>query len=862
MENATRRLNVTNNHLQSNNCSAAAVQEQEVKENLTNSNIVGGSTPSQIFEIQRPFDADSLNEFLFPYHRDLRKRLLSQWKGSELLSRPAFGLSLKEDRDLTLTQYHEMMKLSQGNLSVWDYLTDPSKVAAWTQCYRLRNIAASTLFGVHISLFGCSILFLGTDEQRERYLKHVEDGSMMGCFALTELGHGSNVQAIETLATYDDKTQEFVLHSPTTTSQKYFIGGAATHARWSVVFAQLRVGEKYEGVHAFVVRIRNDDGSMVPGVRAADCGHKMALNGVDNGRLMFDQCRIPRDQLLARYGGVNKAGIYSSPINPAVKRFAHNIGALVIGRYIISLGSVAFVCVSLLTAINYSFSRRQFGDGSAGSERQLISYAIHRRRIIPYLAFNYGVHFGNEHLLRLMCEKENKKEKEIHVYASALKAYASWHGRNCLQECREACGGQGFLSENIIGPFKSEMEIYTTFEGDNVLLFQQVAKHILTEARRRPPPEYERPSDSHRLRVDSAYIRSPEFLMGALTARLHHTTPLVASRLMESVGSGKPVMDAWNDAGDVILQLGIVFTERFLLERFIQEVGKCPNETQRQAMNLLISLMGLTILDKDPWFSRYEYLSSDQSEAISNEINQLCLQIVPYSVSLVEGFGFNSSDLGPIGLDTVLLTYDSTIRELERSHINLAVAVNSIFTLLLLFGKFVQYLFFGKLREIEERNFRERFFLYVVTKFFVFAVKDHEVGSIIMWGFWFSIQCFLKLFSLLARDRFEYLNTFSPNTHAKIHFKLLFLLVSILMSDLMCFYFSTTIFFDNGLSNIMILNFEFFTIFFETIQTLIKYSIHLFDMAATGVWEQRGAYIYYTEFATDSIILAGTCCIH
>ncbi|EFA82206.1 putative ubiquitin-protein ligase [Heterostelium album PN500] len=216
-------------------------------------------------------------------------------------------------------------------------------------------------------------------------------------------------------------------------------------------------------------------------------------------------------------------------------------------------------------------------------------------------------------------------------------------------------------------------------------------------------------------------------------------------------------------------------------------------------------------------------------------------------------------DLSAAYLFNSTYVVDSTIREIAKSHVNLAVAVNTIFTVFLLFGKVVQYFFFGKLREIEERNFRERFFLYVVTKFFIFAVKDHELISTLEWGFWFGIQCFLKLFSLLSRDRFEYLNTFSPNTHAKIHFKLLFLLVSILLSDLCCFYISTTRFFNSGLSNILILNFEFFTIFFETIQTLVKYSIHLFDMSHTGVWEMRGQYVYFAEFATDSIILAGTC---
>ncbi|GAM25056.1 hypothetical protein SAMD00019534_082310 [Acytostelium subglobosum LB1] len=641
MEDATRRIAVTGQHL-----------TVAVENNATNSPAPAEQS-SALVTSQHTFDPRALFEYLFPYHIDMRNQIMEEWQDpkNELIHADYCGMSLEQERALTRRQFDLLMKISQKYISVWDFIRDPTKIAAWTQSYRLRNISVTTLFGVHFSLFGASILHLGTDEQREKYIKHVEDLSMSGCFGLTELGHGSNVQQIETQAVYDHATEHFILNSPTITSQKYFIGAAAKNAQWAVIFAQLKVGEKNEGVHAFLMRIRNPDNSICHGVKIADCGHKMALNGVDNGRLMFVNYPVPRDQLLSRYGGVNKAGIYSSPINPAVKRFAHNIGALVIGRYIISLGCVSFSAVTLLNAINYAFSRRQFGDDKC--ERQLISYAVHQRRLLPHLAFNYAIHFGNEYLLRLMSEKENRKEKEIHVYASALKAYASWHNRDCLQNSREACGGQGFLSENLIGIFKSETEIYTTFEGDNVLMYQQVAKYILTESRRKAPPEYNVPSDAYRSKTDSKHLRSQDFIMAAMTARVHQYIPAVAAKLMEAVGNGKPVLDAWNDCGNIILNLGIVFTERYLLERFIDGVNKCPDAKQRHAMSLLVSLMGLVIIEKDTWFVKHQFISVDQSDAISNEIADLCREVVPLAVDLCEAFGFNQLTTAPIGRDWI-----------------------------------------------------------------------------------------------------------------------------------------------------------------------------------------------------------------
>eukprot|EP01132_Coremiostelium_polycephalum_P005820 gene5820-7244_t len=639
MESALRRLEISSRHILENNNVSSKINENN---NNNNNNI----------EHVRPFDPESLFRYLFPYNQEMRREIMNVLQNDQLLQKAPFGLSLSEERDLTFAQMKRLSEISKKYFKVTDLLDDPKKVAAWIQCYRFKNVSLTTLFGVHFTLFGASILFLGTDEQRERYLKHVEDLSMMGCFALTELGHGSNVQQIETMVEYDHSTQEFIVNSPTITSQKYFIGGAAKHARWTVLFAQLKVGGRMEGVHAFLVRIRDDNGNPCQGVKISDCGHKMALNGVDNGRLMFHNVRVPRDQLLSRYGGVNKAGIYSSPIDVPVKRFATNIGALVYGRYIIALGSVSFSSVSLVTAIRYAFSRRQF-NGDDNTERQIISYVTHQTRLIPHLANTYALHFGNEYLINLFQQKNKNLEKEIHIYASALKAYGSWGTRDCIQDCREACGGQGFLSDNLIGPFKSETEIYTTFEGDNVLMFQQVSKFILTEARRKPPPDYIPPSDQQLSRVDSKFIRSFEFLQHAFTARLNQNISYVSNKLMEMVGNGKPAMEAWNDCGNIIKKLGIVFTEKAILDKFIDAVVRCPDYSQQYAMSLLVSLFALNIIDKDTWFLRYKYISPEQSEVINLEIVELCKELVPYTIVLTDALGFDYKYLGPIARDWV-----------------------------------------------------------------------------------------------------------------------------------------------------------------------------------------------------------------
>ncbi len=189
--------------------------------------------------------------------------------------------------------------------------------------------------GVQFGLFGGAILQLGTQRHHDAYLRDLVTGRLMGCFAMTETGHGSNVQALGTVAAYDAETGEFVITTPVTElgdeARKDYIGNAARHARLAVVFAQLETGGELQGVHAFVVPIRDESGAPAAGVRIEDDGLKLGLNGVDNGRLWFDGVRVPREALLDRFADVAEDGTYSSEIENPNRRFFTMLGTLVQG---------------------------------------------------------------------------------------------------------------------------------------------------------------------------------------------------------------------------------------------------------------------------------------------------------------------------------------------------------------------------------------------------------------------------------------------------------------------------------------------------------------------------------------------------
>src|SRR3954449_6944841 len=341
--------------------------------------------------------------------------------------------------------------------------------------------------GVQFGLFGGAILQLGTKKHHDAYLGPLVRAELMGCFAMTETGHGSNVQALGTVARYDLETREFVISTPDDSARKDYIGNAAAHASTAVVFAQLEIGGASEGVHAFVVPIRDERGRPLPGVRIEDDGPKIGLNGVDNGRIWFDAVRVPRDNLLNRYADVTETGVYESAIDNPDRRFFTMLGTLVQGRVCVGGAAINASKVALAIAVRYALERRQFGS-PGGPEELLLDYGLHQRRLLVPLARTYALHFAQEVLAGQLHavfsateEVDERTRRALESRAAGTKALGTWHASRTIQECREACGGAGYLSANRFDALRADTDVFTTFEGDNHILLQLVAKGLLTD---------------------------------------------------------------------------------------------------------------------------------------------------------------------------------------------------------------------------------------------------------------------------------------------------------------------------------------------------------------------------------------------
>ncbi|WP_432883239.1 acyl-CoA dehydrogenase [Kribbella sp. CA-245084] len=532
--------------------------------------------------------------------------------------------------------------------------------------------------GVQFGLFAGAIQHLGTEKHHERYLADAVSGRLLGCFAMTETGHGSNVQALGTTATYDEATGEFVVHTPTQEARKDYIGNAARHGRMAAVFAQLVVGGESHGVHCLLVPIRADDGTPLPGVTLSDCGPKLGLNGVDNGRIVFDQVRVPRDALLDRYAQVDADGNYTSAIENPDRRFFTMLGTLVQGRVSVGGAAINASKVALTIAIRYGDQRRQFGAPGSADETVLLDYRMHQRRLLPLLARTYALHFAQAELVEEFArvfndDRDEHDRRALEAQAAGTKALGTWHATETIQMCREACGGAGYLAENRLATLKADTDVFTTFEGDNTVLLQLVAKGLLTDYResfgKLDPlgtarfiaaqaveiavekaalrPVIERLRDVVPNRNDAADpdagLRDDAYHSGLLRFREQHMLSGVARRLKAGIDAGDEPFEVFNRCQDHVIAAGRAHVDRVVLEAFQAAVRDAPVEIKQRLQDLYDLHALATIEAERAWYLEHGRLSAGRSKAITALVNELCAAVRPAAVELVDAFGVPGS---------------------------------------------------------------------------------------------------------------------------------------------------------------------------------------------------------------------------
>lgn len=587
------------------------------------------SAPLETVEISN-VNVSKLENLLTHDNDELRRRIVAFLQDD--LYKPNYYLSLMDFRELTLKRLQKFV--AQKFFSVRDYMQDPRRFMASLETLCLSDYSLGIKAGVHFTLCGGTICKLGTKKHHDKYLPGLDDLSLPGCFGMTELGHGSNVMGIETTAVYDPQRREFILHTPSNEASKYWIGGSGQHGKVCTVFAQLTINNKWEGPHVFVVRIRDDEGQVMPGVRIRDHGPKMGLNGVDNGQIWFDHVRVSRDAMLDAFASVDDSGTYHSRIPSVAQRFGTMVGGLTTGRMLIGQGAIDACKVGLTIALRYSAQRPQFGD------KIILDYVTHQRRLLPGLATTYALHLTMGRLKDICDRKDPRDAKYIHVLSSGLKAAATWHRVEILQNARECCGGMGFLAANKIGPMKTDMDVDVTFEGDNTVMMQQVARAVLEDKSWTSGPITRGP----------VFLSSPPTL-DQLLALLTSKQKVMASQLsgdMEAAvrragGSTTAAQAAFEENLDRVVALGWSDIDRNSLEIFTSVISSADSDI-RQPLEVLARLYGCWRVERSlDWYLTNDLLVKEDAANLRTSINNICKALVSNggrpALQLCEAFG-------------------------------------------------------------------------------------------------------------------------------------------------------------------------------------------------------------------------------
>ncbi|MCO5608777.1 hypothetical protein L7F22_062993 [Adiantum nelumboides] len=352
------------------------------------------------------------------------------------------------------------------------------------EAYLLRFFVDERSYAdLHSNMFVSALEGQTTKEQQEYWLPLARSMRIIGCYAQTELGHGSNVKGIETTATYNPVKEEFVLESPTITSTKWWPGGLGKAATHAIIQARLLLNEKDYGVHAFIVQVRDLENHFpLEGIIVGEIGAKYGGNSVDNGYLRLHSVCIPRENMLMRIAEVTKEGRYRKSQSPPQILY----GAMVHARKILISETAIKLSRAVTVAVRYSAVRRQFGGGKGIPEEQVLNYLTQQERLFPLLAAVYAFQFTAQWLRWLYVDVQERLKKndfstlsEVHSCTAGLKALTTSVTAAGIEECRKLCGGHGYLWSSGLPEMYTAYLPSCTYEGENIVLFREVGRIVL-----------------------------------------------------------------------------------------------------------------------------------------------------------------------------------------------------------------------------------------------------------------------------------------------------------------------------------------------------------------------------------------------
>ncbi|KAI4364840.1 hypothetical protein MLD38_020878 [Melastoma candidum] len=525
---------------------------------------------------------------------------------------------------------------------------------------------------LHWGMFVPAIKGQGTEEQQQKWLPLAYKMQIIGCYAQTELGHGSNVQGLETTATFDPKTDEFIIHSPTLTSSKWWPGGLGKVSTHAVAYARLIVDGQEHGVHGFIVQLRSlDDHMPLPGITVGDIGMKFgsgAYNSMDNGVLRFDNVRIPRDQMLMRVLQVTREGKVIQSDVPRQLIY----GTMVFVRQTIVADASCALSRAVCIATRYSAVRRQFGSQNGGPETQVIDYKTQQSRLFPLLASAYAFRFVSEWLKSLYTDVTEKLQRgefstlpEAHACTAGLKSITTSATADAIEECRKLCGGHGYLANSGLPELFAVYVPACTYEGDNTVLLLQVARFLVKTVSQLGSGKVPVGTTAYMGRarhliqcksnVQSAEDwLNPQVVVEAFEARSLRMSVACAENLAKFPNPEEGFAQLAAD----LVEAAAAHCQLIVVTKFFEKLQQdIPGKGVKKQLQILSSVYALYILHKHLGdFLSTGSITPKQGALANDQLRSLYSKIRPNAVALVDAFNYTDHYLS-----SVLGRYDGNV---------------------------------------------------------------------------------------------------------------------------------------------------------------------------------------------------------
>ncbi|WVW85213.1 hypothetical protein I302_107251 [Kwoniella bestiolae CBS 10118] len=625
-------------------------------------------TTMETLAMERANPPFNIRKMSIAMHGSEKALILKEKFMAEIARHPAFKLS-----DIHDLSKDELRERTMEKFASMVYFVTNESLETFQLRMQLIGIADPsfwTRFGVAYGLFLGALRSGATPNQLSYWIDRGVLGlnGVIGCFAMTELAHGSNVAGLETTATFDRGSDEFVIHTPHLGATKWWIGGAASTATHAAVFAQMIIDGKRHGVKTFVTQLRDTKTfTLMPGVTIGDIGKKMGRDGIDNGYIQFTYVRVPRAHMLMKHTQVSRDGVVTEP--PLAQL---TYGALLGGRTSMVTDSSNSAKKALTVAVRYAAVRRQFATGKNELETQLLDYPIHQRRLMPLVAQAIAIGFTG---LRLQVMYEDMtqaldtmepsdpnlndildKLKETHATSAGLKAFCTWACLDTIDKCRQSCGGHGYSAYSNFPLMYADFAVQCTWEGDNTILSLQAGRSLVgawggAVKGKKLAPGVAYLNDSSLLSAKSDSSLSLSDIQRAWNCVAYNVIKKAAEEYVALLKSGKSKDEAMEKCSQSRFIAAKVHTIGYIFRLFKEAVEEMKDDEESRTLRTVAKLYGLwQIEEQQGYFLKYGYFNAQQIDKVQEAVDALCLEVRGVAIPLIDSFALSDHIINsPLG---------------------------------------------------------------------------------------------------------------------------------------------------------------------------------------------------------------------